>query len=160
MIYLLWAMTKEGIIANNQLLPWNIKEEMKYFRSLTQTKTVLMGSKTLLSIGQPLKSRHNIIITSNPKKYQNFASEYCIISSDLTKIIKTYTKNPNNELWVIGGANIYQQTFPYADYLYVSIIKQNYSGDLKFPITDFSNFTEIKKTEYQDFTAYVYQRKE
>lgn len=160
MIYLLWAMTKERIIANNQTLPWTIKEEMQYFRNLTETKTVLMGSKTLLSIGKPLKNRINIIITSNPKKYQNFASDYCIISSDLTNIIKTYAKNPDNELWVIGGANIYQQTFAYADYLYVSIIKQDYPGTLKFPITDFSDFKEIKKTEYQDFIAYVYQRKE
>lgn len=160
MIYLIWAMTKSGIIANNQTLPWKIPEEMKYFQSLTQLKTVLMGSKTLLSIGHPLKNRKNIIITSNPKKYQKFANEYCIISSDLTKFIKTYAKNPNNELWVIGGANIYQQLFPYADYLYISIIKKNYPGDLKFPITDFSNFKEIKKTKYQEFMAYVYQRKE
>ncbi|MBE4703876.1 dihydrofolate reductase [Spiroplasma platyhelix] len=160
MIYLIWAMTKAGVIANNQTLPWNIKEEMKYFQSLTQSKTILMGSKTLLSIGKPLNNRHNIVITSDPKKYQNFASEYCIITSDLTNIIKTYTKNPNNELWVIGGANIYQQTFLSADYLYVSIIKEDYPGNLKFPITDFSDFKEIKKTEYQEFTAYVYQRKE
>lgn len=160
MIYLIWAMTKEGIIANNDVLPWKIKEEMQYFQSLTQSKTVLMGSKTLLSIGKPLKNRYNIVITSNPKKYQEFADEYCIISNDLINIIKTYAKNPNNELWVIGGANIYQQTFAYADYLYVSIIKKDYPGDLKFPITDFSSFKEIKKKEYQDFTAFVYQRKE
>lgn len=160
MIYLIWAMTKEGIIANNDVLPWKIKEEMEYFQSLTQSKTVLMGSKTLLSIGKPLKNRYNIVITSNPKKYQEFADEYCIISNDLINIIKTYAKNPNNELWVIGGANIYQQTFAYADYLYVSIIKKDYPGDLKFPITDFSRFKEIKKKEYQDFTAFVYQRKE
>lgn len=153
-------MTKDGIIANNQSLPWNIKEEMKYFQSLTLSKTILMGSKTLLSIGKPLPKRTNIIITSNPKKYQNFSSEYCIISNDLSNIIKTYAKNPNNELWVIGGANIYQQTFAYADYLYISIIKKDYLGDLKFPILDFSNFKEIKKTEYQEFTAYVYQRKD
>lgn len=160
MIYLIWAMTKNGIIANNQSLPWNIKEEMKYFQSLTLNKTILMGSKTFLSIKKPLKNRQNIIITSNIKKYQNFANEYCIITSDLKKIIKTYAKNPNNELWVIGGANIYQQTFAYADYLYVSIIKKNYQGNLKFPINDFSNFIEIKKSNYQEFTAYVYQRKE
>lgn len=160
MIYLIWAMTKTGIIANNQVLPWKIKEEMQYFQSLTQNKTILMGSKTLLSIGKPLKNRHNIIITANPKKYQNFASEYCIISNDLKSIIATYAKNPSNELWIIGGANIYQQTFSFADYLYVSIIKKDYPGNLKFPITDFSAFQEIKKTEYQEFTAYVYQRKE
>lgn len=160
MIYLIWAMTKEGIIANNDALPWKIKEEMQYFQNLTQTKTILMGSKTLLSIGKPLKNRQNIIITSNPKKYQEFASDYCIITSDLVNIIKTYAKNPNNELWVIGGANIYQQTFPYADYLYFSIIKKSYPGNLKFPITDFSNFKKIKKIDYQEFTAYVYQRKD
>lgn len=153
-------MTNAGVIANNNTLPWNIKAEMKYFQNLTQSKTILMGSKTLLSIGKPLKNRKNIIITTNPKKYQKFASEYCIISNDLSNIIKTYAKNPNNELWVIGGANIYQQTFKNADYLYVSVIKKDYPGNLKFPITDFSNFKELKKTEYQEFTAYVYQRKD
>lgn len=160
MIYLIWAMTKEGIIANNQALPWNIKEEMKYFQNQTKMKTILMGSKTFLSIGGPLKDRYNIVITSNLKKYQNFANQYCIISNDLKTIVKTYAKNPDNELWVIGGANIYKQTFPFADFLYISIIKKSYFGDLKFPMNDFSVFKEVKRTEYQEFVAYVYQRKE
>lgn len=163
MIYLLWAMTKSGIIANNDKMPWNIKSEMHYFQTLTTNKTVLMGSKTFLSIGKPLKNRYNIIITSEPNKYQKFANQNCIISNDLSKIIKKYHKNPKNELWVIGGAKIYQQTFKDADFLYVSLIKENkekFPGNLKFPILDFSKFKEIKKTDYPEFIAYIYQRKE
>lgn len=163
MIYLIWAMTKSGIIANNGQLPWNIKSEMQYFQSLTTNKTVLMGSKTFLSIGKPLKNRYNIIITSEPNKYQKFVNDKCIISNDLPEIIKKYRKNSKNELWVIGGSKIYQQTFKDADFLYVSIIKeknQKFHGDLKFPILDFSNFTEIKKTDYPEFTAYIYHRKD
>ena len=146
MIYLIWAMTNEGIIGNNNSLPWKIKSELKYFQNLTDGKTILMGSKTFLSIGKPLKNRYNIIITSNPKKYEQYSTQYCIISNDLITILKKYTKNLNNELWIIGGAEIYQQAFHYADYLYISIIKKNYPGDLKFPITKFKNFKEIKKT--------------
>ncbi|MDQ7982714.1 MAG: dihydrofolate reductase [Spiroplasma sp.] len=162
MIYLIWAMTKTGIIANNNQLPWNIKSEMQYFQAMTINKTVLMGSKTFLSIGKPLKNRYNIIITSEPSKYQEFASQNCIISNDLSEFIKKYRKNPKNELWIIGGAKIYQQTFEDADFLYISIIKENkqkFPGNLKFPIRDFSNFKEIKKTDYPEFIAYIYQRK-
>lgn len=156
-------MTESGIIANNGKMPWNIKSEMKYFQSLTTNKTVLMGSKTFLSIGKPLKNRYNIIITSEPNKYQKFVNQDCIISNNLPEIIKKYHKNPKNELWVIGGAKIYQQTFKNADFLYLSIIKEHkekFSGNLKFPILDFSQFKEIKKTDYPEFIAYVYQRKE
>lgn len=158
MINLIWAMTKDGYIGNNNQLPWNIKDEMKYFRQLTLTKTVLMGSKTFVSMGQPLKNRNNIIITNNIQKYQNIANEYCIISNDLPSILKQYSRNHNNELWVIGGANIFQQAFKQADYLYVSIIKATYPGDLKFPINNFNDFKIIKTADYPEFTAYIYKR--
>jgi len=71
---------------------------MHYFQTLTINKTVLMGSKTFLSIGKPLKNRYNIIITSEPDKYQKFANQNCNISNNLSEIIKKYHKNPKNEL--------------------------------------------------------------
>lgn len=161
MVNLIWAMTEDGVIANNGQLPWNIKEEMAYFREKTLNKTVLMGSKTFISIKKPLKNRKNIIISSKTREnYINYVNEYCIITNDLIKILKQYQGNKNEDIWVIGGANIYEQAFEYADYLYVSIIKEKYFGDLKFPKLEFNNFELIEKTNYNEFSTYIYIRKE
>lgn len=161
MVILVWAMTKAGVIGNNNKLPWHIPAEMQYFRSITFNKNVLMGSKTFESIGKPLKNRYNIVITNHQERYLPFFSgDNIIFTNDIISYLKQYQGNKTADICIIGGANIYQQTWDYADYLYVSIIKDAYKGDLLFPISNFSAFKLIKTTEFEKFVANVYQRKE
>ena len=161
MINLIWAMTKTGVIGNKGQLPWKIKSEMQYFQTLTTNKIVLMGAKTFISIKKPLPNRTNIIISNHCEKYQQFHNNNaCIVTNDLQAILQKYAQNQKEDLWVIGGAKIYQQVWDYADYLYVSIINEDYTGDSYFPFLDFNAFKLIKTTINHEFTAYVYQRKE
>src|SRR6266516_3152207 len=99
---------------------------MKYFSQITFDKTVLMGAKTFESIGGPLKNRYNVVITKNKEKYKNRKEKNLIFADDLKGSLEPYKENPNKHIFVIGGREIYQQTYSYADYYYVSIVKGNY----------------------------------
>jgi dihydrofolate reductase len=163
MINLIWAMTKKYVIGKNNKLPWNIKAEMLHFRKLTKNKTILMGSKTFLSIGSPLPKRKNIVLTKKKEfyqeKYQNYKN--LIFTDDLITILKKYSSSNNKkyELFIIGGSKIYLQTYKNADRLYLSIIKKEYEGDVYFPIKNYQdNFKLIKKENYEEFETFIYEK--
>src|SRR5215213_7163232 len=109
---------------------------MKYFSQITSGNTVLMGSKTFESIGKPLKNRYNIVITSNEQKYQDRKANNLVFTDDLKGNLESYKNNPDKHIFVIGGREIYQQTYTYADYYYVSVVKGEYEGDIYFPFLD------------------------
>lgn len=154
-------MTKDYIIGKGNRLPWNIPSEMKYFARITSNNIVLMGSKTFESIGKPLKNRINIVITNDKFKYKDQKSPNLIFTNNWKKVFKSYkTKYPNKDIFIIGGLSIYQQTFLYADYYYVSIIKGHYEGDVSFSFkncTDWNKGRLERKKDFDEFTAYVYQ---
>lgn len=158
MINLIWAMDQNYLIGKDNKLPWKIPMEMKYFSQITSNHTVLMGAKTFESIGKPLKNRFNIVITRNKEKYKNWQEKDLIFTSDLKEVLKPYKSNPNQHIFVIGGREIYQQTYPYADYFYISIVKGTYEGNIYFPFSDWNKGELIKKEEFPDFTAYIYEK--
>ncbi|WP_342277220.1 dihydrofolate reductase [Spiroplasma endosymbiont of Nebria brevicollis] len=161
MINLVWAMTEEGVIGTDNSLPWNIKAEMQYFRSITINTTVIMGAKTFESIGFPLKKRYNIIATHHRERYQQWHNiDNIAFSDNLLEYLQPYKGNKTKDICVLGGKTIYEQAWKLADYLYISIIKHPYSGNIIFPNLDFSDFKLIKTTNYDQFTAKIYQRKE
>lgn len=150
-------MDQNSLIGKDNKLPWKITAEMKYFSQTTSGNTILMGSKTFESIGRPLKNRHNIIITRNKEKYKNWQEKDLIFTSELKEVLNHYKSNPNQHIFIIGGREIYQQTYPYADYHYVSIVKGTYEGNVYFPFSDKNKGKIIKKEEFPDFTAYIYK---
>lgn len=166
-------MDQNCLIGKDNRLPWKIPAEMKYFSQITSGNTILMGSKTFESIGRPLKDRSNIVITKSKEKYKNWQENRLIFTSDLKETLKPYKSNPNKHIFVIGGREIYQQTYPYADYCYVSIVKGTYEGNIYFPFPEKSKNQEtslldklfkdcklVKKERFLDFTAYIYKNLE
>lgn len=117
-----------------------------------------MGAKTFESIGKPLKNRRNIVITRNKEKYQNWREKNLVFSDNLKEIIEQYKENTNKHIFVIGGREIYQQTYFSADYYYVSIVKGNYKGNVYFPFSDWNKGKLIKKEEFLEFITYVFAR--
>lgn len=126
-------MDQNYLIGKNSKLPWKIPAEMKYFSQITSGNTVLMGSKTFESISGPLKERHNIVITKNPEKYRHWQKKNLTFSADLKESLEPYKKTPDKHIFVIGGREIYQQTYSCADYYYISVVKGTYKGNVKFP---------------------------
>ena len=151
-------MNQNHLIGKDNSLPWKIPAEMKYFSQITSGNTVLMGTKTFENIGKPLKNRHNIVITRNKEKYKNWQEKNLSFSDNLNGILEPYKDNPTKHIFVIGGREIYQQTYSVANYYYVSVVKGTFEGNVFFPFSDWNQGKLIKKEEFPDFTAYIYKK--
>lgn len=153
MINLIWAMTKDNLIGKGNLMPWHIKEDLVYYKSKTAGKTVVMGEETYYSLKGYYKTRplpYGIIYVASLNK--DLKLEDAIVINDLINFVKNY----EDELWVVGGATIYNLTLPYADRLYISFVKGNYEGDKYFPQIDYTNYKLIwdNETELVHYTLY------
>lgn len=128
---------------NNKLL-WHIPEDFARFKKITSGHPVIMGRKTFESIGKPLPSRTNIIITHD----ENYKIEGCLVVHSLEEAIKLAKEMPagakamaGKEIFIIGGGQVYQQAIKLADKLYLTVIKKDFTGDTYFP--DYSRFKKI-----------------
>lgn len=123
------AAGKNLVIGKDGDLPWHYSEDLKYFKRITMNHPVLMGRKTYQSIlkrlGKPLPGRQNIVLTRD----KNFKDDRVKVIHD----IKEINSLKNEMVFVIGGAEVYQQTLPVADIIYMTHIKQDVAGDAFFP---------------------------
>ncbi|KKR21518.1 MAG: Dihydrofolate reductase [Candidatus Moranbacteria bacterium GW2011_GWA2_39_41] len=152
MISLIVAIGKNNAIGRNNQLLWNIPEDMKHFKKITTSHTVIMGDRTYLSIGRPLPNRKNIVVSLD----ENFvAEEGCEISHDLFKTLDEY-KNSDEEVFVVGGGMIYKLSLPMVDKLYLTIVDDApEDADTFFP--DYSEFNQIVKEENIDNGQYKFK---
>jgi dihydrofolate reductase len=114
--------------AENKLL-WNIPEDLKYFREKTSGHPVIVGRKTFESIGRLLPNRPNIIVTRD----ENYSVPGAIICHSLPEAITEAKKLDLNEIFIIGGANIYAQAINLADKLYLTVVNAEFPADTFFP---------------------------
>ena len=133
MISLIWAMDQQRLIGANNQMPWHLPADMAWFREHTLGKSVLMGRKTFDSIGKPLPKRRNIILS----RQRDLAIEGCEVMHDLNDAV---TEFANEELMVMGGAEIYALAMPFAERLYCTHIHTAFEGDAWFPGIDMSQW--------------------
>lgn len=150
MINIIAAMAKNGVIGINGVLPWNIPEDMAFFRNITKEQIVIMGRKTFEGIGFALPDRYNIIVSHNISQ----SSEILTFAKNLEKALDTareYANMQKNdmEIFICGGQSIYEQGLEYADRIYLTELDDEYEGDTYFPLFDRSVFklTESKRSE-------------
>jgi dihydrofolate reductase len=125
MISMIVAMDKNRTIGINNRLPWRLPADLAYFKRVTLGHTVIMGRKTYESIGKPLPGRTNIVLTRD----KDYVAEGCTVCHSVDKVLKI---KHNGDVFVIGGANIYNEFFNYADKLYVTLIDEEFAGDTFF----------------------------
>jgi dihydrofolate reductase len=135
------AIAKNNVIGCKGKLPWDMPADLAHFKELTLDKTVIMGRQTYESIGKPLPQRKNIIVTRN----LNFKVAGCQIVCSLEEAI---AKNQNDELMIIGGADLYQQALPLANNLYLTFIDAEVNGDTFFPQIDWKKWQEVAKEKH------------
>lgn len=156
MLSLIAAMAKNNCIGKNNKLPWHIPEDLKHFQQITKGKTVLMGRKTFESIisylKKPLPNRTNIVITRNASFQVPSGVE---IYDDIQKALN---KHKNEEVIVIGGADIYAQTINLADKLYITLVDQEAEGDAFFPEINPTTWQEIKREDHNNFSFITYKK--
>lgn len=131
-------MAANRVIGNKNALPRNYPEDLKRFRALTSGHAIAMGRKTYESIGRPLPNRRNIVLTSKP-------IEGVECYSSIEDMINALEASHVEELWIIGGANIYSQFIPLADYIHMTEIKVEHEGDTYFPAFE-ASFEIAEKT--------------
>lgn len=157
MISIVVAMTKDRVIGKENALPWpKIKEDMDHFRTLTSGHSVIMGSKTYLSIPEkfrPLPKRNNIIISRAMEEQQGID-----VVRSIDEALEKAQKY-NQETFVIGGASIYEQTLSRVERMYLSLVKKEYSGDAYFPSFNEENWTVSSHTDFKEFELFVYDRR-
>jgi len=129
MISLIAAIGKNYELGKKNALLWNLPMDMKHFRDTTRGHTVIMGLKTFESVGKPLPHRRNIVVTRNP----SFSHEGVEISNSLEDTVNSF-KNIDEEIFVIGGGEIYKQTIANADRLYITHVDKSFpDADTFFP---------------------------
>lgn len=140
------ARSKNNVIGKHSKLPWHIPEDLKFFKSQTLGKPMIMGRKTRDSFGKkPLPRRPHIVLTHD-KDYQ---AEGSIICHSIEQAIQEAHKF-SDEIYVIGGSNLYTQIIPRVDRLTLSEIDKVIDGDAFFPEFDASQFHQTILHEYSN----------
>jgi len=141
MVSIIVAIAENGVIGDKNALLWNIKEDMRHFRTITTGHPVIMGRKTFESIGRPLPKRTNVVITRGDTTFEG-----CEVAHSLEEALAMFPAE--EEIFIIGGAQIYAQALPLADKLYLTIVHRNYEGDTSFPDIDMSEWGEISRESF------------
>jgi len=154
MINIIAAIGKNKELGKDNKLLWYISEDMERFKKLTMNKVVIMGRKTYESLPEkfrPLPNRINIIITKN----RAWTPLGCTICHSIEEAIDK-AKEFNKEIFIIGGASIYQQGIKYTDKLYLTLIDKIYpEADAFFP--DYSRFTKVISEEDYNSKDYAFK---
>ncbi len=128
------AVAENGVIGANGKMPWHLPSELKYFRSRTIGKPIIMGRKTFRSIGKPLPGRDNIVVTRDP----GFSADGITVAASLDAALAIArdlaARSGADEIMIAGGGEIYRQALPLASRLYLTRVKASPAGDAHFPL--------------------------
>lgn len=160
MLSLIAAIAQNNVIGKDNKLVWHMPADMRFFRNTTMGHTLIMGRKTFESFGKPLPGRKSIVITRQ-KDWQYIGVVVVHSLEDAIKIAPA-----DEEVFIIGGAEIYRQAMPNCRKMYLTIIHHDFEGDTHFPLIDFSqwNLTSDEKhladeKNPYDYSFRVYERK-
>ncbi|MGH8529312.1 MAG: dihydrofolate reductase [Nevskiales bacterium] len=126
-VSLIVAADENNLIGADNRLPWHLPADLKHFKQVTMGKPMLMGRKTLESIGRPLPGRRSIVLTRVP----GFTAPGCEIAGSLEQAL--LLADSAGEIMVIGGAEIFQQALPRASRIYMTRVHGRFEGDTYFP---------------------------
>ncbi len=142
-ISLIAAVARQQAIGAHNTLPWRLPEDLRHFRATTTGHPVIMGRKTFDSLGRPLPDRTNIVITRNSE----LELPGCLIATSLAQAIRI--AGETQEIFVIGGAQIYAQAMPMANRLYLTEIDLDVpNADAWFPAVDPAEWHETDRAAH------------
>jgi dihydrofolate reductase len=144
-ISLIVAMASNRAIGLNNRMPWHLSSDLKRFKHLTMGHPIIMGRLTFEAIGKPLPGRTNIIVSRNPAYQQ----ESCVVENSLDAAINHGCRLAN-EIFIIGGATLYETGLPLADRIHLTLINQDFEGDTFFPPFDPNDWLETDRQDISD----------
>jgi len=150
---------KNEIGFENQLL-WHLPKDLKHFKEITSGHPVIMGRKTYESIGKPLPNRTNIVVS----KKNNWFEEGILIVGSIKEAIK-FAKKIDEDVFIIGGGKIYEQTMELVDRLETTRVKANFTADTCFPEINEKIWKKVNETYHEkdekneyDFCFQTYEK--
>lgn len=148
------ALSENRVIGLNNQMPWHLPADLKHFRTITSGHPILMGRKTFESIGRPLPNRTNIILTRDT----HYQAEGCIVINNPDDALTLVNNINQSEIFIIGGAEIYQLLLPKVTRLYLTEIHHQFQGDTFFPELDKTAWREVSRETHaaDELNAYTY----
>ncbi|MEM7098961.1 MAG: dihydrofolate reductase [Pseudomonadota bacterium] len=164
-ISMIWAMSANRVIGRDNTLPWRLPLDMKHFMTTTLGKPVVMGRKTLESMKSPLPGRTNIVLTTNLDYDRDGVRVVHTMEEALAMAHAQCDIDGQDELMIIGGADIYALGLPIATRLYITHVHAEVDGDVFFPEFDLGGWRQVQSEYFQaddrhsaDFTIAIYER--
>jgi len=160
-ISLIAAVSENGVIGHENRLPWKLSSDLKRFKYFTKGKAVIMGRKTFESIGEPLPERINMILS----RKSDYKPSKTLVFPGISEALNFAADNGLDEVFVIGGADVYEQTIGLADRVYLTRVHTKVDGDAHFPeidmeewdIVDEEHVPKDDKNQY-DSTFYLLEQ--
>lgn len=156
------AVANNRVIGIENDLPWRLSDDMKFFKKTTSGHHIIMGRKNYQSIGFPLPKRTNIILSRNPF----FIVSNCLVTGSIDEALSIAYENGEKEVFIIGGAKVYEDTADLWDKLYYTEVHADIAGDVFFPEINWDNWTLISEEAHKaddrneyDFTIKVFEKR-
>jgi dihydrofolate reductase len=141
-VSLVVAMAKNRVIGANNTLPWHLPADLKHFKALTMGHHMVMGRKTYESIGKPLPGRTSVVVSRN----EGYSAPGVIVVNSLKAAISACGND--EEIYVIGGAELYRQALGLADRIYLTEIDADIPGDAHFTEFDSKLWQETGRVSH------------
>jgi dihydrofolate reductase len=148
-ISLVAAVAKNGAIGFRGKMPWHLPDELRHFKKVTLGKPVLMGRRTRQAIGMALPGRQNIVISRNP----DYQAKGCETASSLELAIEM-AQGP--ELMIIGGGELYRQSIPIANRMFLTIVDCEPEADTWFPEWSDDEWVQAGSVQHQQDETHAY----
>ena len=139
---LIVARARNGVIGADGGLPWRLPEDLAFFKRTTMGHPIVMGRKTWESIGRPLPGRRSIVVTRN----RQYAAAGAEVAHSLDEAI--WRCAGTDEIFVIGGAQLYAEALPRADRLLLTEIEADFEGDTRLPLTTTDGWAEASRERH------------
>jgi dihydrofolate reductase len=151
MIAIIVAMSENRVIGRDNGLPWHLPADLKHFKAISTGHPILMGRKTFVSLGKPLPKRTNIIVT----RQKDFAVEGAVVVHSIAEGLKL-AKEQEEQVFVIGGADIFKQAIPQVDTLFLTIVHAEVEGDVFFPELEPDEWQEVERERHEADEKHAY----
>jgi len=151
-ISLIVAAAENNAIGKDNQLLWHLTNDLKFFKNTTWGMVVIMGRKTFEAVNKPLPGRINIVVTRQP----GWKAENVITATDLQDALQKAKETNCNEIFVIGGGEIYKQSMEIADKIYITRVHATLEGDTFFPVIDEIKWKLTRNQDFETDEKHIY----
>ena len=149
------AVARNGVIGVDGGLPWHLPDDLRRFKALTMGHVLVMGRRTYESIGRPLPGRTTIVVTRRPD--WSAGADEVMRARDVPGALEL-AREIDDEVFVVGGGQIYEEALPLADRLDLTLVDQEPEGDTLFPDVDWSSWREVRREPGDGLAFVTYER--